>query len=378
MSRRAYGTLNIEQRGPTTWRLRWRAPGPDGKLKQMSETVKGSESKANKRANQISTSLETGDFIAKNKMTVREFLDKWFEDYVLTNCTEKTAQGYRQLIDCYGRDIANRQVQTLTTSNIQSVYSKMTKRGLQPTTVRAVHRMIHKALETGVEWEILKRNVSDGCTPPKIVKNEMKIWDAESRAKFFDFIKAHKYSDLLVFSVLTGARRGEICGLTWENVDLSDHRISIVKNIGRINGKGLISRNPKTNRSRRSLALSPPAVKLLHEVRGKQLAYQSIAGDHWHATGYVFTQPDGKPIDPDLVTKAFNKMVKEAGVPHLTPHGLRHAYASACLELGVSPKTVSQHLGHASISTTYDIYAHVIPELEDEAVRKVAEKLLGK
>jgi len=136
---------------------------------------------------------------------------------------------------------------------------------------------------------------------------------------------------------------------------LSDHRISIVKNIGRINCKGLISRNPKTNRSRRSLALSPPAVKLFHEVRGKQLAYQSIAGDHWHTTGYVFTQPDGKPIDPDLVTKAFNKMVKEAGVPHLTPHGLRHAYASACLELGVDPKTVSQHLGHASASppTTY-------------------------
>ena len=205
----------------------------------------------------------------------------------------------------------------------------------------------------------------------------MKMWNDKTLDKFFDSINGHKYSDLLLFSVLTGARRGEVCGLTWDNVDLGDNRISIVRNTGRINGKGLVSRNPKTDRSQRSLPLSEPAVKLLHEVRGKQLAYQSIAGGLWHSTGFVFTQPDGKPIDPDLVAKAFNKLVKEAGVPHLTPPGLRHAYASMSVEMGVQPKTLSRLLGHANISTTYDIYAHVIPELEDEAVKKVAEKFLG-
>ena len=115
-----------------------------------------------------------------------------------------------------------------------------------------------------------------------------------------------------------------------------------------------------------------------HEVRGKQLAYQSLAGDHWHNTGYVFTQSNGKPIDPDYVTREFKQMVADAGVPHLTPHGLRHAYASASLGLGTDAKTVSKHLGHASIATTFDIYAHVIPELEIEANNKVAEKLLGR
>ena len=119
-------------------------------------------------------------------------------------------------------------------------------------------------------------------------------------------------------------------------------------------------------------------MNLLHEVRGKQIAQQSMIGDAWHSTGYVFTQPDGRPIDPDLVTKAFNKMVKETGVPHLTPHGLRHAYATAALEASIDPKVVSQHLGHASVSTTYDIYAHVIPELETESARKIEAKLLGK
>ena len=87
---------------------------------------------------------------------------------------------------------------------------------------------------------------------------------------------------------------------------------------------------------------------------------------------------DGRPIDPDLVTKAFNKMVKETWVPHLTLHGLRHAYATAALKTSIDPKVVSQHLGHASVSTTYDIYAHVIPELETESAKKIEARLLGK
>ena len=114
----------------------------------------------------------------------------------------------------------------------------------------------------------------------------------------------------------------------------------------------------------KAFGLSPATMNLLHEVRGKQIAQQSIIREARHSTGYIFTQPDGRPIDPDLIAKAFNKMAKETGVPYLTSHRLRHAYATAALEESIEPKEVSQHLGHASVSTTYDIYNHVIPERE--------------
>ena len=153
---------------------------------------------------------------------------------------------------------------------------------------------------------------------------------------------------------------------------------SVIKNLDLITGKGLVSRNPETSRARRSLPLSPATVNLLHEVRGNQVVQQSLIGEAWHSNWYAFTQPGGHPIDPDLVTRAFNKMVKETGVPHLTPHGLRHAYATAALEASIDPKVVSQHLGHASVSTTYDIYAHVIPELEADSAKKIDPRLLGK
>lgn len=379
MATRNYGTGSIRQRSANGYSIRYYGlPGSDGKRTRVEETVKGTKKVAERLLRDRLAALDTGDFINKQKATVKQFLDQWLDVYGSTNLAEKTQQGYRQLVDCYTRDFANRPIQSLTGEHIQAVYSKMTKRGLTATTVVALHRVLHKALKTGVQWGVLKRNVADATTPPKIKKKEMKMWDLESRTWFFKSIKEHKYSDFLTFGILTGARRGEIAGLTWENVDLNDNRISVVKNLGRITGKGLVSRNPKTSRSRRSLALSPATVNLLHEVRGKQIAQQSMIGEAWHSTGYVFTQPDGRPIDPDLVTKAFNKMVKETGVPHLTPHGLRHAYATAALEASIDPKVVSQHLGHASVSTTYDIYAHVIPELETESAKKIEAKLLGK
>jgi integrase len=107
------------------------------------------------------------------------------------------------------------------------------------------------------------------------------------------------------------------------------------------------------------------------------LAYQSIARDHWHNTGYVFTQSNGNPIDPDLITKAFQNMVEEIGVPHLTPHGLRHQYATTAREMGLDMDVISKNLGHASVVITNDIYAHLTPEVMEDGAQKIVSKLFG-
>ena len=135
---------------------------------------------------------------------------------------------------------------------------------------------------------------------------------------------------------------------------------------------------PKTERSRRSIALSADTVSLLHEIRGKQITQQLEVNDAWTDSGYVFTQPDGLPLDPNLMTRAFKKVLTTAGLPKLTIHGLRHTHATILLEQGVNPKVVSERLGHASVATTMDIYSHVLPDMQEKAALAIDAALAPK
>ena len=124
---------------------------------------------------------------------------------------------------------------------------------------------------------------------------------------------------------------------------------------------------PKTEQSRRSIALSADPVALLHEIRGRQITDQLEVSDAWTDSGYVFTDASGMPVDPNLATRAFKKVLATAGLPKLTIHGLRHTHATILLEQGVNPKVVSESLGHASVATTMDIYSDVLPDMQEKA-----------
>src|SRR5918992_473566 len=137
----------------------------------------------------------------------------------------------------------------------------------------------------------------------------------------------------------------------------------------------MVEGQPKTRRSRRSIALSPRTVDLFHSIRGKQMAQQLEAGPIWQNTGHVLTQPDGRPMNPIKVTQEFTAIIRKAGLPHLPLHGLRHAHATLMLTNGENPKVVSERLGHSNIAITMDIYSHVLPGLQEEAAL-LAEKWL--
>jgi integrase len=175
----------------------------------------------------------------------------------------------------------------------------------------------------------------------------------------------------------TGLRRGEACGLKWEYVDFIGHQIHIYKKIIRIGGRGLVESESKTEKSKRTIRMTPFLEELLRTVQGTQIGQKNYLEDAWVNDGYVFSQPDGRAIDPDLITKAFNKIVKEIGMPHLTPHGLRHQYATAAREAGIDMDIISKNLGHASVAITLDIYAHLTPEVMEEAAKKIESKLFG-
>ena len=171
-------------------------------------------------------------------------------------------------------------------------------------------------------------------------------------------------------------RRSELAGLKWPDIDTKSGWLRVVRVRQRIYGHGIVEGQPKTHRSRRTVALSRSAVSVLESIKTNQIEMRLKAGPLWQHTDYIFTMENGAPIDPDNLSREFRRIVREAGLPHGTLHGLRHAYATALLSVNVHPAVVQSALGHSSIMLTIDTYSHVMPGLEEAADRSI-DDILG-
>ena len=285
-------------------------------------------------------------------------------------------KGYRGNINRYINPvIGNVPLQALKPQHIQGMYAGMLDRGLSARTVQHVHRVLSEALGHAVKWELLSRSPCDATTPPRPQRKELQMWDVDTIHRFMGAASDSRFRDFYHLAILSGMRRSELAGLRWQNADLAVGRLSVVNTLQRILGKGLLDGQPKTARSRRSIALCPTAVDLLHSIRGRQIEQRLTAVDAWQNTGYVFTQVHGTPVDPDEITRDFGYIIRKAGLPHLTLHGLRHAHATLLLTAGEHPKVVSERLGHSSIAVTMDTYSHVLPGLQEAAARGLDQLL---
>ena len=372
---RRQGTVNQRYKG--SWELKWYGPADqNGNQKRISETVRGTKKEAEKILRERLLSVDNGSFVDKSKETVSEFMNRWLETYAATNVTLRTAHGYEGYSRRYiNPTIGKIALQSLTPSQVQKVYADMLERGLSNTTVLHLHRLLKEALGHAVKWGIIARNVAEAASPPRPEQKQMPMWDVPTIIDFLELSHGTRFGHIHEFAVLTGLRRSEICGLKWESVDLEAGSLSVVATLQRIKGHGLVTGTPKTKRSRRTVDLAPETIDLLRTIRGGQMAQQLEYGSVWQNTGYVFTDIDGSPLAPDMLTKDFCGLVREHGLPQLTFHGLRHAFATLGLKAGISPKVVSEALGHSNIGITLDTYSHVLPNMQTELSKAVANLL---
>ena len=371
------GSGSIRQRSKGSWQIRYDGP-PDenGKVRKLSETFRGSKPEAEKRKRELLGLIDSGDYVDKSEETVARFLKNWLETYAATNTTLRTQQGYRGLINRYiGPRIGNLALQGLQAGHIQRLYSDMLERGLSARTVLHTHRVIRQSLGHAVKWGLLSRNVADATTPPRPERKEIKTWDIETTQAFLELVEGSRYGDFYHMAILTGMRRSELCGLKWEAVDFDNARITVVRTLQLIYHRGLVEGTPKTDRSRRSIAVNPSALEVLRRIRTAQFEQRLSVGAAWQEQSFVFTRPDGRPLMPDDVTKDFHDIVKDSGLPHITLHGLRHVHATMLLSKGIHAKIVSERLGHSNIGITMDTYSHVLPGMQEVAAAAMEEAL---
>lgn len=172
-------------------------------------------------------------------------------------------------------------------------------------------------------------------------------------------------------------RQGELLGLRWRDIDWTFARASIRQTLVRLS-KAVGFKEPKSRRSRRTIALPPVLLDELRRLQELQVGYRQALGRAYADHDLVFCQPNGKPLHGHNVTQRdFRRVIKRAGVPHIRFHDLRHCSATLLLRQGVHPKVVQERLGHSGISVTMDIYSHVLPGMQEDAASALAHRLVG-
>lgn len=192
--------------------------------------------------------------------------------------------------------------------------------------------------------------------------------------KFLSVAREHRLFPAFLLEWGTGIRCGELLGLKWEDVDLNKGYISIRRSLIMLKG-GLGFSEPKTEKSRRTIPLPVEVVKELKSWKTKQAEEKLFLGPAYQDNGLVICEVDGTPLAPRNFTRLFEKLLKEAELPKIRFHDLRHTHATMLLVLGEHPKVVQERLGHSTITMTLDTYSHVMPGLQEQASSKLSEIL---
>ena len=244
-------------------------------------------------------------------------------------------------------------------------------------TVHKIHATLHKALADAVANEeiALVRNPADAANAPKQKTgvHQMKTWTAAELQKFLTFAKGTRLYPLWLTLATTGARRGEVVALRWDDVQFGEGCLWIRQNMVSVGYRVEVG-TPKAD-SARNVHLDAGTLAELKALKTRQKQekrWWKRDGAPYTDTGYVFVQENGQPYHPDLVTQAFQKAVRDSGLPRIRLHDLRHTYATLALQAGVHPKVVQERLGHADIIITLNVYSHAIPAMEMQAADKVA------
>lgn len=349
-------------------------------------------------------SLEDGLLPDANKITLWTWLERWLKDYIQPNVRVKTYEKLESTLRCYIKPkLGDSLVVKLKAPDVQQLLNELLTsggkkgKGVSSSTVRGTRRILSMAFSKGVEVGIMSKNIIKATTPPKLVKDEIHPLTEKQAAKLLKTAKQGEYiyygieqrqktspeNDyhikmacmVVELALGTGMRLGEVFGLKWADLDFENGAINVQRSLVSTSGKGMKFEDPKTVKSRRRISITDKLVKSLSLYQKQIEWFINDMGDKYdNKEKLVFTNIFGKPIDTtNFSQRYFKRMVKCAGLPEgFSFHDLRHTHATLLLRAGVNVKIISERLGHSTVTMTLDTYSHVLPDMQEVAVKALA------
>lgn len=322
-----------------------------------------------------------GEFVNRNRITVTQYLTQWLAGHAL-EVKPKTHEDYRAIIATYVVPrIGRQQLQSVRPSTLTSLYQTLLAEGgrggepLSSRTVGYVHAVLRKAFNDAVRTDqLIAINPAERAKRPRTgtVQGVRDVWDAEQLGAFLDEVATHRLFPFLRLAAFTGARRGELLHLRWEDVHLDEEpSIRIRGSAAMVRGRR-VEGTTKSGRTR-LVSVDDRTATVLASHRDRQAKERDRAAGSWKNSDHVFTMEIGSPLYPDApgafmrqTLRAYNLGHPNAPLPVMRLHDLRHVHATLLLKAGVPVHVVAARLGHADPAITLRVYAHVLRDQASE------------
>ncbi len=371
------------KRSAHSWTVTFDAPrGADAKRNQRTLTVKGTRKDAEREFARIATELERGTFVASDKTTLAQYLEHWLS-IVEHELGAKTYGRYQSIVllhiaPALGhvelRNLRPHHIETAKKQWITGERKDKKKGRLSQRTVQHIFGTLFTALNSAKRQGLLAINPCENVNPPKVERREITPPNEAEVATIVQRSAGTEIGAVVVVAIGTGLRRGELLALRWGDVDLENGLLSVRRSLEYINGQ-IRFKEPKTKRSTRTVALPAFVIADLRRHRlGQAERFLALGLGRPGSDTIVFDRL-GKPWNPATFSSYFYRLVVSAKLPKARFHDLRHSFASFALQSGTDLKTISGALGHSTISTTADIYAHVASSLQHEAATRLDSML---
>lgn len=337
-----------------------------GKRKQKTQSGFKTKKEAQAALAELVTNVDKGTHFEPSKKKMKEFsleyMEKVYKNKVKATSYDATETILLTHIVTWFGDVILSDVDQFL---VHEFYAEKVKEGFSSAYIRRMHEVVRMLLRAAYKWELIKKDIAGLLVPPRLEVKEMKVWTIQQINEYLKFTKHSRYHAIFFLAAYTGMRKGEILGLTWDNVDFDRKILTVQKTLYKMKGQYLLS-EPKTRNSIRTIYIDDDIIRVLRKQRVKQNLEKLKHGGVYKEHNMVFAQESGEFVMPTAVNSLFNRYINQLKFPHIRFHDLRHTHATILLQMDVNPKIVSERLGHSSVKITLDTYSHVLPSMKKD------------